>query len=125
MSINGTAVDTKTYDDLIIPGSRPLTWDETIASGQTLVRGTILGKVTSGGQLKACDQDAGDGSETARFVLPEAVDTTSGAKTRPVYVRGEFNKNHCTLLNPSNTDIDTARDELRAVGIYLLDSVEN
>lgn len=125
MSVNGTAVDSRTYDDLIVPGSRTLTWDETIAISQDLTRGTILGKITASGHLKACDQDAGDGSETAYAILAEDVDTTSAAVVRPVYVRGDFNKNHCTLLNESNTDIDISARELRAVGIFLVDSVPN
>ena len=125
MSVNGTAIDSRTFDDLIVPGSRTLTWDETIATSQDLTRGTILGKITASGHLKACDQDAGDGSEVAYAILAEDVDTTGGAVVRPVYVRGDFNKNACTLLNESNTDIDLAAAELRDVGIFLLDSVPN
>lgn len=119
------SVASQTFGDIKVPGHDFLTWDETILTGLTLVAGTIMGKITASGKLRDCDQDASDGSQTAHSILVEDVDTTSGDKKRPVYVKGVFNMNSLTLLNPSSSDIETSRDELRLQGIYLVDSVPN
>lgn len=52
----------------------------TIAAGQNLALGTVLGKTTADGTWHALDPDATDGSETAAGVL--AVDTDATLSNR-------------------------------------------
>ena len=48
----------------------------TVAAGQNLPLGDVVGRVTATGKLKALDPAAGDGSEVAVGVLALAVDAT-------------------------------------------------
>ncbi len=52
----------------------------TIVSGQNLVAGTVLGKITTGGKYKIYANGDGDGSQVAAGVLLNAVDATDGDK---------------------------------------------
>lgn len=52
----------------------------TVASGQNLTIGTVVGVVTTDGKVAALDPSASDGSEAAAGVLCESVDTVSGDK---------------------------------------------
>jgi len=63
---------------------------ETIAEGQTLNAGCILGKVTATGELMAWAPYAEDGSETIYGVLIEDIDTTAGSAIASVGVLGQF-----------------------------------
>lgn len=63
---------------------------ETIAEGQTLSAGCILGKITLTGELMAWAPYAEDGSETIYGVLLEDIDTTEGSATASVGVLGQF-----------------------------------
>jgi hypothetical protein len=60
----------------------------TIASGQNLAAGTVVGKVTVGGKYIAYDNGAVDGSETAAGVLLYAVDASGGDKKGVILARG-------------------------------------
>ena len=48
----------------------------TVAAGQNLPLGAVVGRVTATGKLKALDPAAGDGSDVAVGVLALAVDAT-------------------------------------------------
>lgn len=50
----------------------------TVLSGQDLVAGRVLGKVTASGKYVGFDEDAVDGSQTAAGILYAAVDATAG-----------------------------------------------
>ena len=52
----------------------------TVAAGQVLALGTVLGEVTASGELTALDPAAEDGSEVALGVLLQAVDASEGAR---------------------------------------------
>lgn len=49
----------------------------TVASGQDLVAGAVLGKITADGNYAAYDNTASDGTQTAAGILYAAVDATS------------------------------------------------
>ena len=53
----------------------------TVAEGQVLALGTVLGQVTASGELTALDPDAVDGSAVAVGVLLQAIDATAGARS--------------------------------------------
>lgn len=74
-----------------------------IANSQTIAKGTVLGKVTSGGKYKAYDDGASDGTQTARVIAQYDFTTDSNgvvtianergasvSKLAPVYVAGYF-----------------------------------
>lgn len=50
----------------------------TLASGQVVVAGEVLGTITSGGKVASCNQDGSDGSETATDVSFGNYDATDG-----------------------------------------------
>ena len=50
----------------------------TIASGQNLAAGTVLGKITASGLFAAYDNAATDGTQTAAAILYAAVDASGG-----------------------------------------------
>lgn len=113
------ATDAYIPDRLIAQDAPPLvTQTVTIAAGQTLSRGSVLGKITASGSFVLALAAATDGSQTPNAVLAADVDTSGGtALTAPVYVAGNFNTRSMTF----GTGITAASsaDALRDVGIYL------
>lgn len=59
----------------------------TLAEGESVQAGELLGKVTSGGEYAAWDPAAGDGSETIAGVSYAAVDATDAATSITVVAR--------------------------------------
>ena len=51
--------------------------DVIVASGNNLAAGTVVGIITASGKIKAYDNDASDGTQTAVGVLVAGVDATS------------------------------------------------
>ncbi|MEM1113273.1 MAG: head decoration protein [Pseudomonadota bacterium] len=58
-----------------------------LVTGQNLVVGTVLGKITASGSYTAFNQDASDGSQVAAGVLYGAVDASTEDKPCVVHVR--------------------------------------
>lgn len=112
MALEGT----RTYANLIASTDFS-TGSAVIATGQTLVRGTLLGKVTASGELIQSLAAAADGSQTPYAILNDDVDTTSGAKSAAILVEGTFNSGAMTF-GTGHTAASTA-DGLKAIGIYL------
>ena len=88
-----------------------------IAAGQTLVTGSVLGKVTATGAYVLSDAGAEDGSEAPTVILVEGVDTTGGVGDGLVYFTGEFNE--AALVLGDGHTVDGIRDALRAWSIFL------
>lgn len=101
---------------------------ELLTAGVTLLgaqgvleRGSVIGIITASGKGKLCDDASVDGSEVAKYILPEDVDTTDGDVVAECYKTGVFNRNELIFGGD-----DTAADheaELRDVGIHLRDSI--
>lgn len=90
----------------------PVLLDATIAAGADLVRGTILGRITASGKLKAYASGSSDGSQNPVAVLMEdaaaaTADVSAVAGFAGVYVEASM-----TGLNA------TAKLALEARGIY-------
>jgi hypothetical protein len=88
--------------DGLIAGPFPLITDTvSIAAGQQLTRGALLGMVTATGNYILSLSAAADGSQNPVAVLADNIDTTAtgfNAVTQaPVYLTGEFNVNAMTL----------------------------
>lgn len=90
----------------------------TIAAGHDLVAGTVLGKVTAGGEYAPYDDTETDGTETAVAILWDAVNTSAtglnAAADRLVIARD------ATVDMQRLTGYDAAAEpNLEAVGIIV------
>lgn len=80
------------YDNLFAGNVQPqVVGPETIAKGQKLKRGALLGITDNGNELKLVSKKATDGTNEPYAVLPDDIDTTDGAQITSVYYTGEFN----------------------------------
>lgn len=93
----------------------------TLLSGQNLVRGTVLGKVTASGKYVKSLSAAVDGSQVPDLILVENKDASAGDKETLAYEAGIFNERALTL-GTAHT-IASIREGLRVKGIHLKDSV--
>lgn len=89
----------------------------TIAAGQQLAAGAVLGEVTAGGEYKLSASAAGDGSETPAVVLWEAVDTTDGAAPGEALLCGDVRGAALTLGD--GIDIAAAKKALRPFSLFV------
>lgn len=104
--------------DRLHAGDFPIrTLDVTIASGQNLTRGALLGKITASGKYVLSLAAAADGSEVPSAILAEDVDASAGDKQGIVYVSGDFNENAITY--GTGHTADSVRAGLRDLNIYL------
>lgn len=91
----------------------------TIASGGgVLPRGTVLGKITTGGKYIKSLAAANDGSQTPDLILAEDVDATSADVEALAFARGDFNSNALTL--GTGHTVASITEGLRAKGITLI-----
>lgn len=98
----------------------------TIASGQNLKYGTVVGVITSGGKYSAYDDDNSDGTETAAGILVGSdVDATDGDLPGVVLVRdAEVNSDLLVWASTNDaTDITNGKANLASLGIILRDGV--
>jgi len=80
-----------TPGDMILGGFPVRTRTVTVVSGAgELARGAVIGQITASGKYKLALDASGDGSETPRLILAEAVDATSGDVTALAYCTGVF-----------------------------------
>jgi hypothetical protein len=102
--------------DRLIAGDHPVrTIGVTIATGQNLQRGALLG--TDGSVYRLSEAAAADGSETPVAILGEDVDATGGAAQSFAYVAGDFNANAMTF--GAGHTADGVRSALQARSMYL------
>lgn len=106
---------TFTPDDLVISGDI-VTESVIIPTGQTILRGTVLGKITTGGKLIKSLSAASDGSQTPYAIAAEAV-TTTGDTTTLAYIAGVFNSNALDI-GTAHT-VATIKAGLRDKGIFI------
>lgn len=91
----------------------------TVAVSQTIVPGQVLGIVTAGGQVKAWDPAAADGSQNAAGIALYGVTTGAAtAKISAIVRDAEVNKN-CLSWHGDATgpQITTSTGQLAALGI--------
>jgi Bacteriophage lambda head decoration protein D len=91
----------------------------TLASGQDLKGGAVLGKLSSG-KFAAYDNGASDGSETAAGVLWDDTDATDGDVECVAHVRGPVIVKKPELKwadGQSDSDITAGLADLTAIGI--------
>lgn len=108
--------------DKLIAGDYPLiTQEETIVSGQNVVRGTLMGKITASSKLSICDSGNTDGTENPYSIMSEDVDASAADKKGITYHTGDFNERGITF---GGTDTpDTHRTAMRALQMHMHRSV--
>jgi hypothetical protein len=118
-----TETGSTTPDNLVIGANVPiLVKGLTIVAGQgVLVRGSVIGVITAGGKGKLVAKASVDGSQVAKFILADNVDTTAADVVAQVYESGEFNRK-ALVFAAANTAADH-EDSLRSYGIFLNDSI--
>ena len=103
--------------DKLLAGDYPAVTDTVTIDTGVLARGTVLGKITTGGKYIKCDSAASDGSQNPVAILAEDVDATSADVQATVYLSGAFNQGALTF---GGTDTAaTHRVALRNLNIYL------
>lgn len=114
---------TETYtSDNLIAGDHPCVTEEvTVLSGQNLVRGSLLGKVTASEKVVLSLAASGDGSEAPYAVLAEDVDASAADAKGVAYLSGEFNEDDVTF--GTGHTAASVRAGLRDLSIYLKSSV--
>ena len=97
---------------------------ETLLSGENVVKGEVLGFVTASNKLMATVLAAVDGSEFARVIAAEAKDASAGDKTITVIIEGDIDDS-LLVFNAAEglTDVvagqvDTYEQMFRDYGIH-------
>ncbi len=98
----------------------------TIAAGENLEAGTVLG-VTTADKHVACVSASNDGSQNARAILFTDVDASGGDKQTMVLIEGDVDASHLKFdaaddLNTRPTgSTENYETQLRGYGIYARD----
>lgn len=109
--------------DNLFYGAEPvITESATIAAGEEISRGAVLGKVTEGGALKLSAAGAADGSQTPYAIAADDVDASEEAKRTVVYVKGHFNSRALSL--GTGHTVESIKAGLRTLGIYMSESAD-
>lgn len=90
-------------------------------SATPLLRGTVLGVITTTGYAQAVDSTKTDGSEVADCILAQDVDASAGDVFAVAYAKGQFNRQ--ALIFGGTDDSTKHEAKLRELGIYLKDNV--
>lgn len=90
-----------------------------LASGQNLVRGAVLGKVTASGKYVLSAAGASDGSQNPAAILVDDTDTDASAADAAVlgYTRGDFLASGLTLGAGHTTA--SVRAAFKDIGIFI------
>ena len=78
-------------EDTLVQGGSISTNTGTLISGQTLVRGSVLGRITASGKLTLAASAAGDGSDAPVGILVHDIDASAGDEACQFYNGGDFN----------------------------------
>ncbi|MCA0404868.1 MAG: head decoration protein [Proteobacteria bacterium] len=109
-------METATYDpnDLRV-GSYPVASQTvTFASGQNIVRGAVLGKITASGKYVLSASAASDGSQVPIAIAAVAVDATAADTPGPVLLTGEYDASK--LVFGAGHDAASVEASLRSRG---------
>lgn len=109
------------YDpnDIIADSKNLFTRSVTLLADQVVTRGTVLGKITSGGKYVKSLSASSDGSQTPVAIAAEDKDATGADKTIMVYLSGDFKASELTY-GTAHTKA-TLFEQLARIGIKLHD----
>lgn len=103
----GQGSDAHTVEQLLAGDTPPVaTADVTVVSGQNLAVHTIVGRITTGGKIKAWDPDNNDGSETPVGIMAVAVDASLADAAGSIYVSGCFNVDQVVCVDGDVTEAE-------------------
>lgn len=109
-------------DNLIAGLTQIVTENMVLAQGQTLQRGTLVGRITASGKATIATAAASDGSQNPYGILLDDYDASAADLGGcGVMVKGEFN-DHALILGTGLTVL-SVHDALRSNGIFLKPSV--
>lgn len=112
-----------TPDALVAQNANLLVHDSiTLITGQNLLRGTVLGKITASGKYTKSLSAAGDGSQTPAAILAIDCDATAADKTTVAYFRGDFMGNEL-ILGASHT-LASIKAGLRTANIEIINVLD-
>lgn len=97
----------------------------TVASGQTLALGTVVGVVTDTSKLKVLDPAATDGTEIARGVIANDVDAALADRDDGLLIARHALVARNALVWPSGISAElkaAAEAQLKAIGILVRDA---
>lgn len=120
-----STVTTSPVDNLIGGGFPLVTKSITLAEGQDLVRGTVIGKLANGKFEIAKDEivDPATPAVVPYAVLAQDTDATSADKKTICYLTGQFVESEMTFSG--DLTMTGVVDNLRALGIFVTSSVDN
>ncbi len=113
--------ETYTPDRLIASPAQIESLTGVLISGQNLLRGSLVGKITASGKFTMSLLASSDGSQVPYGILAYDYNATAGDTTCAIYVKGGFNQN-AVIFGTGQTASNTY-DALRDAGIYLKPSV--
>ena len=104
--------------DMLLAGDHPVrTMGITLAGGQSLKRGALLGRVTATGKYLLSMTATGDGSQVPSAILGEDTDAMTADVVTFAYVAGDFNTHQMTF-GADHTPASVC-DDLHLRSIYL------
>lgn len=116
-----------TTDDAFIPdrliaGDEVLSDQITLISGQNLLRGAVVGKITASGKYTLSLAASNDGSQIPDRILAHDTNASGGDKVTPAYYNGDFDAN-AVILGTGHT-VASVFEGLRGKGINLINSIK-
>ena len=118
MSGFDTRTSSVNQDNLILTAYQNVSEGGTILSGLTLARGTIVGKITTGGKLVAWDVALSNGAEIPYGVLLDTTDASAADKVAAISVSGTFAEEKLIVGGATDLTTDANQKLLRAINIY-------
>lgn len=94
--------------------------DVTVASGQNLAVGQVVGRITASGKIAAFNPAASDGTQNAIGVMAMSVDATGGDKPGVIIARHAIIVDKDSLVwagSPTSGQKDAAIAAMKALGI--------
>lgn len=107
---------TLAIDKLIANATQLVHRKITLITGQNLLRGAVLGKITASGKYNLSLSAAADGSQTPDLILAEDTDASAADKDTVAYEAGVFNVNGLTIGTAHTAA--SIQEGLRAKGIH-------
>lgn len=111
---------TLTYDALLATGPFRTFAGLSLASGNNLVRGTVMARNSSTGKLVPYNSDGSDNTNVFYGILINDTDASEGDVTHcPVYTGGGFKEGGLTFETSGDSVTEAFRDEARKYGCYI------
>jgi len=109
------------YSNLLAGDSNIVTQPETILTGQDVVEGTVMGKITASGKLVIVNSANSDGSENPYAIMAQDTDASAADVVAITYHAGQFNENE--LVFGGTDTIVTHRTAMRLLAMHAKPSV--